>query len=71
MLRQLQNHAVRIVIGVAFFVFGFFVAANTLELTDREIVIGLVGGAIGGITMLVAVIRDERKLNYSASPSAS
>jgi hypothetical protein len=69
MLQQLQNHSVRIVIGVAFFLFGFFVVANALELADREIVVGLVAGFIGGVTMLVAVIREERTPRYCATPS--
>jgi len=70
MLQQLQSHSVRIVMGVAFFLFGFFVVANALELADREIVIGLVAGMIGGVTMLAAVMREERKI-YAASTSAS
>jgi hypothetical protein len=60
MLQQLRNHAIRIVIGVAFFVFGFFVAASALDLAEDEIVVGLVAGAVGGITMLIAVMRAER-----------
>jgi hypothetical protein len=71
MLQQLQNHAVRIVMGVAFYLFGFFVVANTLDLDDREIVVGLIAGFIGGLTMLIAVIRQERALHYCSSPSAS
>jgi len=38
MLQQVQNHAARIVMGVAFYLFGFFVVANALDLADREIV---------------------------------
>jgi hypothetical protein len=71
MLQQVQNHAVRIVIGVAFYLFGFFVVANALDLADREIVVGLVAGFIGGLTMLVAVMRQERAHNYCSSPSVS
>jgi hypothetical protein len=71
MLQELQNHAVRIVMGVAFYLFGFFVVANALDLDDREIVVGLVAGFIGGVTMLVAVIRQERAARYCSSPSAS
>ena len=37
MLQRVQHHAVRIVIGVAFYLFGFFVVANALNLTDSEI----------------------------------
>lgn len=71
MLLQLQNQAVRIVMGVAFFLFGFFVVANALDLDDRDIVIGLIAGFIGGVTMLIAAIRQERAVRYCASPSAS
>jgi hypothetical protein len=71
MLHQLQNHAVRIVMGVAFYLFGFFVVANALDLADREIVVGLFAGLVGGATMLIAVIRQERAVHYCSSPSAS
>ncbi len=73
MFQQLQSHAARIVMGVAFYLFGFFVVANGLELGDREIAIGLIAGLIGGVTMLLAVIMQERGrlVGYSASPSAS
>jgi hypothetical protein len=71
MLQQLQNHAVRIVMGVAFYLFGFFVVANALDLDDREIVVGLIAGSIGGVTMLIAVMRQERVVHYCSSPSAS
>lgn len=73
MLEQVQRHAVRIVMGVAFYLFGFFVAANALDLADREIAAGLVAGFVGGLTMLLAVIKQERGrgMSYSPSPSAS
>jgi ABC-type enterobactin transport system permease subunit len=71
MLLQLQNHAVRIVMGVAFYLFGFFVVANALDLDDREIAVGLIAGSIGGVTMLIAVIRQERAVHYCPHPSAS
>jgi len=71
MLRQLQSHAVRIVTGVAFFLFGFFVVANALDVADREIVVGLLAGFVGGVTMLAAVMRDERKHGYFVNPTVS
>jgi hypothetical protein len=47
--------------------------ANALDLADREIVIGLIAGLIGGVTMLLAVMMQERcrPVRYSTSPSAS
>jgi hypothetical protein len=73
MLQQVQSHAARIVMGVAFYLYGFFVVANALDLADREIVIGLIAGMIGGVTMLLAVMIQERgrPVRYSTSPSAS
>jgi hypothetical protein len=43
-----------------FFLFGFFITANALTLTDREIAVGLLAGFIGGLTMLIAVLWQER-----------
>ena len=59
--------------GVAFYLFGFFVTANALDLSDREIVIGLIAGLIGGTTMLLTVIMQERgrPAGYFTSPSIS
>ena len=60
MLARLKKHTVPITIGVSFFVFGFFITANVLNLSEREIVIGLIAGGIGGITTLVAMLWQER-----------
>jgi hypothetical protein len=59
--------------GVASYLFGFFVVANALDLADRESVIGLIAGLIGGVTMLLAVMMQGRgrPARYSTSPSAS
>ena len=47
--------------------------ANALDLSDREIVIGLIAGLIGGTTMLLTVIMQERgrPAGYFTSPSIS
>jgi hypothetical protein len=66
MLAQLKHHSVRIVIAVAFFLFGFFVVANAVDLGDRDILTGLLAGLIGGATILATVIRQERILAYSS-----
>jgi hypothetical protein len=66
MLQQLQTHSVRIVTGVSFFLFGFFVVANTLDLSDRDIVVGLIAGVIGGLTMLVTVLHEGRAASARA-----
>ena len=61
MLAHIKRHRVNITIGVAFFVFGFFVAANVLNLSERDVAVGLISGAIGGITMLFASLLEARK----------
>jgi hypothetical protein len=71
MLQRLQNHAVRIVMGVAFYLFGFFVVANALDLADREIVMGLAAGVIGGVTMLAAFMRHQQGSDFCSRPSVS
>jgi hypothetical protein len=71
MLQQVQHHAVRIVMGVAFYLFGFFVVANALDLGNGEIIVGLVAGFIGGVTMLAAILHQERAVTYCSNPSAS
>ena len=61
MIAHILNHRVTITIGVAFFVFGFFVAANLLRLSDREVMVGLISGGIGGVAMLLASLVEARK----------
>jgi hypothetical protein len=46
---------------VSFFVFGFFIVANVLHLSERDVAVGLIAGAIGGITMLVVSRAEERR----------
>jgi hypothetical protein len=61
MLERLQSYTVPITIAVSFYLFGFFVMANVLTLTERDIVVGMIAGAIGGITTLVAVLWQDRR----------
>ena len=56
MLRALHLLLPRILIGVSFFLFGFFVIGNALDLTARDIIGGLVAGAVGGVTMLLVIL---------------
>ena len=62
MLSYVKKQTVTITIGVSFFVFGFFSAANLLHLSERDILVGLISGAIGGVTMLVVSLAQERRL---------
>jgi hypothetical protein len=59
MFDHLTKHTVTITIGVAFYVFGFFVVANILHLSERDVVVGLISGAVAGVTMLVASMVQE------------
>ncbi len=63
LLKILKTYGVTITISVSFFVFGFFVTAGTLGLSSREIITGLVSGAIGGITTLVVTMLNSRELS--------
>jgi len=56
LLSKIRAFGVPIAIAITFYVFGFFVIAHLLMLSGREIVIGLIAGAVGGITTLVAVV---------------
>jgi hypothetical protein len=60
LLRRVQDLVVPITITVSFYVFGFFITAELLGLSGREIVIGLVSGTIGGITTLAAVLHQAK-----------
>jgi hypothetical protein len=67
MLSYVKKQTVTITIGVAFFVFGFFIVANLLHLSEREVLIGLISGGVGGITMLsVSRLRERRSASVSA-----
>ena len=61
MLNYVKKQTVTITIGVSFFVFGFFIAANLLNLSERDVLVGLISGAIGGVTMLAVSRLQERR----------
>jgi hypothetical protein len=61
MLSYVKKQTVTITIGVSFFVLGFFIAANLLHLSEREVLVGLISGAVGGITMLTVASTQERR----------
>lgn len=61
MLSYVKQQTVTITIGVSFFLFGFFAVANLLRLSDRDVAIGLIAGAVGGLTVFIASLIDERR----------
>jgi enoyl-CoA hydratase/carnithine racemase len=71
MLHHLQPHAIAIGIGAAFYLFGFFVVADALSLAYREILIGLVAGFIGGLTMLVFTLGQQREFDSYSDASGT
>ena len=66
MLSYVKKQTVPITIGVSFFVFGFFIVANLLKLSEHDVLVGLISGAIGGVAMLAVLLIQERK-SHSAS----
>ena len=70
MLSYVKKQTVTITIGVSFFVFGFFVVANLLNLSERDVLVGLVSGAIGGATMLAASLTEERRSHSAPAQMA-
>ena len=56
MLQQLNSLALPTAISIASFDATFFIAAQIFGLTDREVLLGVVAGGVGGLTVLVAVL---------------
>ena len=56
MLRQLHQLTIPTAISIAFFDATFFVIAHVFSFTGREILLGVVAGAAGGIYVLAAVL---------------
>jgi hypothetical protein len=61
MFQSLQQQAIPIVIAVAFYISGFFIVANFLMLSGREVALGLAAGAVGGLCVLAAVFWSEQR----------
>ena len=56
MLRQLHLLTIPTAISIAFFDATFFIIARVFGFSGREIVLGVIAGAVGGIYVLVAVL---------------
>ena len=68
MYQHLKKYTVPVTISVSFYLFGFFIMVNALKLTDRDIAVGLIAGAVGGLTMLVATYWQERRSGMNMEP---
>jgi hypothetical protein len=66
MFEHLKNNSVPMMIGITFYLFGFFVS-DALKLSGREMMVGLVAGAVGGITTLLVTLRQGQAADRSAS----
>lgn len=56
MLQQLNRLTLPTAISIASFDATFFVTAEVFGLTEREVLLGVIAGAVGGLSVLVAVI---------------
>ena len=63
MRKFIYDRAVIIAVSLSFFAFGFVLAANAYDLTSQEVIIGLVAGAVCGITVLAIEIANSMRIN--------
>lgn len=71
MTDDLKELLIPIVISVPFFVFGFAITANLLDLSVQEIAIGLFAGGVCGATALaVSLYRSTKKAEPELPTSA-
>jgi hypothetical protein len=56
MLRQLHRLTIPTAISIAFFDATFFVIAHVFSFSGREILLGVIAGAAGGMYVLAAVL---------------
>jgi len=70
MLEQLNRLTLPAAISIASFDATFFIAAGFFELTAREILLGIVAGAIGGLSVLATVLwQSARNVAPRVTPS--
>lgn len=68
MLQQLNRLTLPTAISIASFEAVFFVGGRIFDLTDREVVLGVLAGAVGGLSVLVAVLwQSARKVAPQAT----
>jgi hypothetical protein len=69
MLKELNRFTLPAAISIASFDATYFIAAGFFELTQREMLLGLVAGAVGGLAVLAAVLWQSAR--RAAPPVAS
>ena len=70
MRKFIYDRAVIIAISLSFFAFGFVLAANVYDLTSQEVFVGLIAGAVCGITVLVVEIVNSTRSGGAVGLSA-
>jgi hypothetical protein len=72
MLRQLHQLTIPTAISIAFFDATFFMVAHVFAFTGREILLGVIAGATGGMCVLLAVLwQGARKFAGKTSNEAA
>lgn len=61
MLRFISENAAIIAISLSFFTIGFVLGADVFQLTFKQIITGLVAGAVCGVTILAIEYSRSRK----------
>jgi hypothetical protein len=69
MLKELNRLTLPVAISIASFDATYFIAAAFFELTQREMLLGMVAGAVGGLAVLAAVVWQSAR--NAAPPVAS
>lgn len=70
MLRQLHLLTIPAAISIAFFDATFFLIAHVFGFSGREIVLGVIAGAVGGVCVLTAVLWRGRIVDRVAEQPA-
>lgn len=70
MLAQLNRLTLPVAISIASFDATFFIAADLFDLTVREMLLGIVAGAVSGMSVLGAVLwQSTRNVASPVKPS--
>ena len=70
MRKFIYDRALIIAISLSFFTFGFVLAADMYDLTSQEVIIGLIAGAVCGLTVLAIEIANSARSKGSVGLSA-
>ncbi len=63
MLKFIYDRALIIGMSLSFFTFGFVLAKDVYDLTSEEVTIGLIAGAVCGVTVFLIEIANFMRIN--------